>query len=280
MKKLTILSLVAALTSTVTFTSCNSDDNNNALTGQTISNMTSVVESLDNPGSVSFCDLSFALVYDYDNNTSDVQILGMKLADGSQLPLMTFKGLSWRTKDYWKLTEAYSVMPTVEGFGNIPMFETFDIAIKDLYSSQGGYAPGFFYDFEINGSTRVYGPVYKGSTITTAPGGATFTNDDIKYVVTLHSSTSTADIQLFGASFIDGMPKLNLAFDAVPYTMNGDRYVFSVASLTPSFGGTPFPRFPITDLKGTLDFATGFDLEFTCGYNGEPYKVVADTDRG
>lgn len=280
MKKLTFLSFAAALTATMAFTSCDSDDNDNTMTGQTISNMTSVVESLDNPGMVSFCDLSFALVYNYDNNTSNVQILGMKLADGSQLPLMTFNGLRWITKDYWKLTESYNVAPTVEGFGNIPMFENFNIALKDLYSSQGSYSPGFFYNFEINGSTRVYGPVYKGTTITTAPGGATFTNDETKYVITVNSSSSTAKIEIFGASFIDGMPKLNLAFDAVPYTASGDRYVFSAASLTPSFGGTPFPRFPITDLKATLDFATGFNLEFTCGYNGQPYKVVADTDRG
>ena len=87
MKKLTFLSLAAALTAAVALSSCNSDDNNEMLTGQTITKMTSVVESLDNPGSVSFCDLSFSLVYDYKGNTSDVQILGMKLADGSQLPL-------------------------------------------------------------------------------------------------------------------------------------------------------------------------------------------------
>ena len=280
MKKLTFLSLAAALTAAVALSSCNSDDNNEMLTGQTITKMTSVVESLDNPGSVSFCDLSFSLVYDYKGNTSDVQILGMKLADGSQLPLMKFDKLAWSIKDYWKVTDAVNVMPTVDGFGNVPMFETFNSAIKDQYSNQGAYTPGFFYDFVVNGQSRVYGPVYKGTTITTAPGGATFTNEDTKYVVTLNSSSSTATVEIFGASFIEGMPKLNLAFDAVPYTKDGDKYILTAASLTPSFGGTPFPRFPITGLKATLDFATGFDLEFTCGYNGEPYKVVADTDRG
>lgn len=279
MKKLTFLSLVAALTATAAFTSCNNDDNNNPVTGQSISKMTSVVESLDEPGVVSFCDLSFSLVYDYKTNLSDIQILGMKLADGSQLPMLTFKGLPWQNKNYWKVTEAFNVMPTVEGFGNIPMFEFFGVALKDLYSSNGGYAPGFFYDFEIDGQTHIYGPVYKGTTITTAPGGATFTNEDTKYAITFNQSSSTATIQIFGASFIDGMPKLNMAFGSIPYIVNGDKYELSIGTLTPTFGGAPFNRFPITDLKATIDFTTGFDLEFTCAYNGQPYKVVADTDR-
>lgn len=278
MKKLTLLSLTAALTAAFFFSSCKDNNGKDDLvTGQVFKDVTCAIESLDNSGEVEFTDLSFGLFYNYDDITSISQIAGLKLADGSKLPVVAFNDLPWTLKDGWKITRATDMTPIAEGAGLVPEFKTFEFDLKDFYSATGVYAPGFFFDFVIGSTTHVYGPVYKGTTITTSEAGATFTNEETSYFIKLNQSASTAAIKIFNARFIDGMPKLNLAFDAVPYEVDGGKFIFNAGNLIPSFGGAPFPRFPISGLKGELDFFNGFSLEFTCTYSGSPYKVVVNT---
>ena len=69
------------------------------------------------------------------------------------------------------------------------------------------------------------------------------------------------------------MPSLNLEFPDVPYKIENGKVVLEAANLTPEYNGMPFPSFPISKLKATIDYSKGMTLDFHCGYRGSDYTV-------
>lgn len=74
-----------------------------------------------------------------------------------------------------------------------------------------------------------------------------------------------------GASFIDGMPAMNMRFKSIPFKIEGDMLSFETASLIPELvqGGNSFApqeRFPISDLHASGTLGGPITLKFDCTY--------------
>ncbi len=80
----------------------------------------------------------------------------------------------------------------------------------------------------------------------------------------------TLNLHIGGASFIEGMPAMNMRFKSIPFKIYGNMLSFEKTSLTPelSSGGgfTPQERFPISDLKASGVLGGPINLGFCCTY--------------
>lgn len=80
----------------------------------------------------------------------------------------------------------------------------------------------------------------------------------------------TLNLHIGGASFIEGMPAMNMRFKSIPFKIDGNMLSFEKTSLTPelSSGGDFIPqeRFPISDLNASGVLGGPINLEFCCTY--------------
>ena len=69
------------------------------------------------------------------------------------------------------------------------------------------------------------------------------------------------------------MPSLNLVFPGVDISVDNGIIKLGSDALTPEYDNIPFDMFPISKLKGTVDFVAGTSIEFHCDYRGSDYTV-------
>lgn len=264
---------------------CNSDDEGGSVVDQTMAQCLTCSTD-ETTKAQSFNKISFATQYNYSNNTVDVTIYNIVLPvagspDGTLLPKMEFKSLPWKFNSQgWKVVDVENVKPMIGGMTDATLFDEFYFCIADVFDSTGKYTPGILYSFEINSRYDVEGCCMTGTTKSTSPDGVAYIpeNDSqtrIKptYLVDFDFEKSTADIYIFAAKFLGNMPSLNLEFPDVPYKIENGKVVLEAANLTPEYNGMPFPSFPISKLKATIDYSKGMTLDFHCGYRGSDYTV-------
>lgn len=271
-------------------TSCNNDsDDDDNIFQSSMGQCLTRGEDVGSHASI-FNKMSFIADYDNDSGTADVTIIGMVVPDagnsnGIGVPRMELEDLRWSyNKQGWKVIEAVNVVPEVEGMSVVPTFDAVKFYVADVFDNNGQYKPGIQYEFELNynGSKyRLAGNCMTGTTVVTSPEGVAYTPEADPavaqkpiYLLDFDFENSTADLYLYNAKFLGGMPSLNLVFPKIPYSTTSGSLSFDCAVLTPMFGQTPFPSFPITNLKGTMDFMTStLKLDFNCNYKGADYKV-------
>lgn len=283
-KTLKFLSVLSA--AVILMPSCNSDDTD-SITDQTLAQC--LTYSVDvTTKAQSFNKISFTAQYNYSNSTVDLGIIGMVLpkvgnSDGIAFPKMQFRNLPWRYNSAgWKVIDVENVKPEIAGMSEVPTFNELQFCLADIFS-ESGYTPGIMYDFEIDSRYDVKGCCMSGTTKSISPEGEVYSPESDSqatlkptYLVELDFNESTADIYLYSAKFLGSMPSLNLEFPDVPYSIKNGKIELECASLTPEYNGRPFPSFPITQLKGTLDYSAGMKLDFHCGFRGADYTVNID----
>lgn len=188
--------------------------------------------------------------------------------------------------------------PDKESWGNVsettPTVTTPGVVVTDfkmrwinrsgLLDNPNGNYPGLVYSFMLNSTTFVTGStpkvVFAGTTTSTPEGGDAYTTNRPQYALSLDFANRKATIDVHHANFSAGMPELNMQFADIPFTIEnmGKEIVLDNPSLIPSIGGTPYPSFPITELKGKFTPGTGFELQFICDFRGTPYTVKTKTD--
>lgn len=114
-----------------------------------------------------------------------------------------------------------------------------------------------------------------GTTVTTnTASNSAHTSTRMIYRVTLTPGSSKADLYVANADFMAGMPALGeMRFGDVDIEFREGGFSFSSPSLVPSIDGVPSPNRPVTNLKGSVDLAGPFAVEFNCM---GVFKVKAD----
>ncbi len=240
-----------------------------------------------------FNKMSFVAEFDNNSKVLNLSIVGMVLPEagstsGISIPRMELKGLPWSyNKQGWKSVKVENVTPVITGMSVVPDLKKVQFDIAEVFDQNGNYRPGIQYRLKVEylGSEyELVGCCMTGTTVATDPEGVSYSPESDQavktkpaYWVDFDYLNSRADIYLYGAKFLGSMPSLNLMFPAVPYTIEDGKIVLKSAGFNPMFGGVANPAFPITDLKGTIDYATSsMVLDFNCNFRGADYKVKID----
>lgn len=289
MKKHILNSVLFAFT-IIAMASCN-NGSSDVVSDQTLGHCLSVAKDVNTRAQIT-SRMSFAAQYNYSNNTVDLSMTGIVLpkagsSTGLQFPKMSFSGLSWQyNQSAWKVVEVENVRPVITGMSEVPTFKKLTFMLLDAFNGSN-YAPGIMYKFEIenNGSNvEVVGCCMTGKTVSSA-GDTSYTPEDDKslaedkkpiYWVDFDFKNSKADIYIFNAKFLGGMPSLNMTFEDVDFTISNGEVTLSSEALTPNCEGIPFPSFPISQLKGKVNYSEGMKLEFHCDFRGTDYTVKFD----
>lgn len=140
-----------------------------------------------------------------------------------------------------------------------------------------------FYNFTA-GTEKVCGmpkvSFYFSKTNVTDPVGApVLTTEDgskNRYQITvndkdINTASRTLNIYVIGASFMQGMPAMNMVFKDVPFEIENGVLKFAINRLVPSVlagenGTTEVPndKFPITDLEGVGRIGDEVTLKYSC----------------
>ena len=239
-----------------------------------------------------FNRISFTSQFNYTDYTVDLAITGLQIpvagsSNGLQFPKMEFKGLPWQyNKDGWKVIDMENIKPSILGMNDAPMFKEFDFMLLDIFNDDQTYTPGILYDFdiEIGGETEanVVGCCMTGKTVSKAPDGLDYIPEDddaVKdknkpaYWLDFDFDSSKADLYIYNAKFLAAMPSLNMVFPDIPFVISGGVITLDSVSLIPEYNGVPNKGFPISQLKGTVDFKDGMTLTFHCNFRGADYVV-------
>lgn len=140
-----------------------------------------------------------------------------------------------------------------------------------------------FYRFT-TGNEKVYGmpaiSYYFSSTRVTKPDGEpVMTTDEVgknRYQISindkdLNTAQRTLDLYVAGASFMQGMPAMNMVFKNIPFSINNGKLTFAIDHLTPSVltgenadKEVPNDKFPITDLQASGVLGEEITLKYSC----------------
>lgn len=239
-----------------------------------------------------FNKMSFSVKYEGSSDKMTLSVIGMVLPDaggnGISVPRMEINELRWQYNSQgWKVTKAENVIPVITGMSDVPVFKELNFCVADVFNANGGYSPGIQYDMVVSyhgEEFRLVGCCMAGTTEVTAPDGDKYSPESDQavknkpvYWVDFDFAESTADIHLYNAKFLSNMPALNLVFPDVPYTIDNGTIVLKAEAFNPMFGGVTNPAFPISGLKGTIDYtSSSMKLDFTCNYRGADYTVKID----
>lgn len=270
----------------IMMSSCTSSDNEPVTVNSNIGRCMTYIQD-NNSKNEQYSTLTFGAEFNYTDYTVDLTISGLVLPTGATggdaYPSMVLKKLPWKfNKEGWRVINVKNVTPEITGMSVVPVFTEFNLLAADMFSDDGDYTPAFIYDFEIENRYEGKGALLSGRTTSTDPDGNFYIPEidpsnhvRVAYWVDLNFDDKTADLYIYGAKFLNRMPSLNLEFPDIPFTYEYDGTIkLSMANLTPEYNGLPYPSFPISALKGTLNFRTGLDLEFNCDFRGVRYKVT------
>lgn len=224
--------------------------------------------------------VNYTLLLNYSKATGEINLTGLNLPGGAQYPAITIKDVPAAGVNGWTILSKDHPAVSVTGFGTVPSFRDFTLRLFDRYLGDA-YVPGVAISYTVDDRYRVFsareGQIAVGTTVSTAPDGSSYTNEEAVIGLAFDTKTQLLEIQMSGAQFASNMPAQNIVMSKIPFTMTDAGVAnFSIASLVPSIGSTPYPDYPISNLQGSYDFAKGLDLRFTCTLGPKAYDVVAD----
>lgn len=290
MKKHILLALSAWMVCVLGLVSCKGESSD-IVDDQTLGHCLTVAKDVNTHAQV-ISRLSFAAQYNYNSNTVDLSVTGIVIpkagsVSGQAFPKMVFSGLPWAyNKDGWKVIEVKNVAPTITGVSETPKFTNLRFLLLDAFDG-GIYTPGIMYKFDVEygeSAVEINGCCMTGKTKSEANGSIYCPEEDAAlkedqrpiYWVDFDFSTSKADLYIYNAKFLDRMPSLNMVFEGIDFSVANGEISLNSDALTPTCNGVPYPSFPISKLKGTVDFSKGMSLEFHCDFRGTDYTVNFD----
>lgn len=280
MKKI-LSSAFVALAACVALSSCDNNGGNNDTTIQyPLTNCFALVYD-SQTGAGSFIQgVNYTMLLNVTQNYADLTLTGLSLPDGQRYPSVSLSQIPATSENKWLVVSSARPSVDITGFGTLPEFRDFKLRLLDRYFG-GAYVPGFSVSYVIDDRFHVFsareGQIASGVTESTAPDGTVYRNEEAVIGLAFDTKTMMLEIQFAGAQFAQGMPAQNITMSKIPFTMTpAGVATFSISSLTPTIGSTPYPNYPITDLVGTYDFNKGLDLDFVCTLGPNAYRVVAD----
>lgn len=271
---------------------CSSSDNDETITEQSFPNFFANVHEITSGATAVYSNIAYKVTLNYTAQTSDIQISGLKLPDGTTYPTMTLRGLRWKiNSDGWKVISGTNVSPAISGFGNPPVFTRFEFRIYERFLETAGslsaYSPGACATFTINGLYSVlssYTPqvLYGTTTSVNTETGAKYSTESVEYVATYNVDTRMLSLLINGIKFVSSSSdRYNIELRSIPVNVSSEGMAFDVPTIVPYLSGTPFESYTFTDIKGVLNpgkgleftfracprgFSQGFDVKVNCDY--------------
>ena len=217
--------------------------------------------------------VTVGLTLNWTQSTAEASLTGLVI-DGTIYPQMILTDMKWEpTKDnLWGHTTnnpfatlATGISPVLSDF-KFQWSDRMDIPELEPYE----YDPAFVYGFVIDGRYRIEGSRtpfnFWGTTTATSDDVEPFTSGVNNIVATPDFKNMTMTVLVTGAQFAQGMPALNIQLDNIPLKLvnDGASFSFEADELTPTISGTPYPNYPCSNIKGTLDPKTGMTFSFDC----------------
>lgn len=291
-KLLAILSGVIVLLAA----SCGGDDDNgnDTITTQSFTGLFGIVTSHASGTTAYYSDLNYKLDLNYTDLTAVLTITGLKLPDGVSYPTLKLNDLKWSVSDNgWKIIRGSMITPNIQGVPNVPIFTDIEIRLYDrIITTDLGqaYQPGVCFDYVIDSKYSVlssYSPqmLFGKTESENVATGSSFSTKSTWYQLSLNTDTRTVTVTMNNARFAEGM-KNGLIFNLnnIPVTFVGTKAVFEIANIIPTLGkdNAPMEGFPISKLRGEMDFGGDFELQFDCTPRTAPgvYHVTANCEYG
>lgn len=287
MKLINFKSIILFAALSAFMASCTGSNDSDLVTDQTLGNCLTYTVDEANMAQ-NFNRISFSAKYNYTNSTVDLSVSGLILpvaggGNGVAIPLMMFKDMPWHYNDMgWKIVDVNNVYPEITGFATVPKFDRLEFALVDFFD-ENSYRPGILYKFDIDGQYHSCGSCMTGTTTSTDPVGTEYSPEDDGqtsnkpvYWMDFDFDNLKADIYIYNAKFLGGMPPLNLVFPGVDMTSSQGLISLSASQLIPIYNDVPWSSMPVNDLTGTFDLAKGLTLNFNCDFRSTLYKVKVD----
>lgn len=232
-------------------------------------------------------DTEYQLTIDYVNSTLSVTTTDLKVSSGSQKHTIQISPMPVKIQTGTVEQGVQSIIVSAENAYAITAPTQLDITDLSLAWTDraigGAYNPLIGLSYTINDTYDVVvmpnTATYFGTvTSTNAMSGDAFTANNIKTVVKFNPLDGTAAIDLNGIQFVGAMPALNMTFPGIKFDAVKSTYTLASEALTPTIKDTPYPNYPITNLKAEASLATGkMTLSFTCTPMGMgAYNVTAE----
>ena len=241
---------------------CSSNENDNdTITEQNINYcITHVADAVDGTRAY-YNDMGFQLRLNFTKATANLLVHGLKLNDNTAYPDFTMYDLPFRIdSDGWIEMTAASVTPSMSGFA-APTISNVKVRLFQRIVN-GAYVPAFTARFTVNQRSTVTVALqtqyFWGTTESTDVTGTKFETNETSYAMRFNTTTRTVDITMSRSQFVAAMPQLDIELKAVPFTIMGDKAYIDVASIIPYIGDTPYTTYPISNLKGEVDFGDDF----------------------
>lgn len=250
---------------------CSCDDDNgggDTITEQSLTSCFEHVVDLTTGATADYKNVGYQTRLNYTKATADVYITNLQTPDGTTFPTMALTNLKWKIDSNEKIVvTGTNVIPSISGYINVPTFSSFKLELLHRIIGES-YMPCFCFNYTINNKYSIVSSDANaflfGTTTSTSDSGAVFESKTTSYQIALNIDTKRLSIGIGGAQFLAGMPAMDIVFDEIPFTFDGSTIKWSVESLTPKIGGTPYPAFPITNLYGEYKVGDALDMDFIC----------------
>ena len=271
MKTLRLSTALFAAGALIALASCGSDDDKPDKTyyeAVSSSSFTYVTDRATGVGRV-FEGPTYRLKFDNETFKATLTMENVRYTDGESPRTVVFENLPW-TND--NRTGARVIDVDAAGSVGTPSLSVADLEIKVLEKAEvaGAEMEGVAVSYEVLGVGEVtnvpYRAVFAGATETVnSSSGSSYVSTEPTYAVDVDPRTMTAVLKITDPAFDPNMPKLGaMEFAGLSVTIVDGGYILSSESLTPSIGGTPFPRYQITGLRMSADLGGDSELKFTC----------------
>lgn len=267
----------------VLLSSCSNNDDVDTITEQTIPGCFAYVTDIANGPSAYYTGLGYKIRLNYSAPSAEVTVSGLKLTDGTSLPTFTLSNLDFTIdKDGWVVVSGENLYTApIYSSALSTIISRFKMRLYQRMLDQS-YVPAISVNMTVDQQYSVVstlpGQTCFGTTASTATG-VDFKTTSTVYQMAFNTDTRCADLSIYGAQFMDRMPAMDIVIRNIPFRIENGKAVLEIASVTPESGGTPYPAFPITNLKGTMDFGGSFALDFNCTpamFQGLVFSVSAN----
>lgn len=252
--------------------SCNKNNDNPSsndnVTEHSFDKCFAYVQNISTGVEAYYGNLGYQMHVNSTRMTLDLLITGLKLTDGTAYPNITIKNIPWTLEDNWLVVKAKDLIPSIEGFGSVPLFNTLEIRYRPRIigmSNIPGLAIKYNIDTKFSVMSSYSDQLALGVTTSESEKMHTsYETTDVNYYVSFDTDTRRVTVLMQGARFVDGMPAFDIAIPDIPFVIKGTKAVWEATSVLPTIGGVTFATYPISNLKGEFDFGGDFNYEFDC----------------
>lgn len=228
---------------------------------------------------------TYRITFNDDKRTAKVEMQNVRYALGQTAASYVFSSVPF-TVDRSNNARVIDVNRITPDKASSPVFTDLEIVAlpeKDIDMNGDATKPvamdGVAVSYEVDGKYEVtnipYRTVFEGTTTTTNnTDQSKFVSTKTTYVVDIDMTNMTGVLKINSPSFAANMPTLGtMEFAGLDVNIVDGGYELTCAQLIPSIGGTPYPRFAITNLSMKVELDGDSELKFNCM---QVFSVVAE----